>query len=566
MIAADATNQAPRLWCIGGTDPSGMAGLAADQATAHDLAEAVCLVASCLTIQHPTQTPQVQPIGTAFFNAQLDSMAGNLPDVIKIGLIPDQSTLEALSTYLRRLKQQNPNIWLIWDPVLHASSGAQLSHITDPLPLLALIDVLTPNRLELLQLARLLSPSFDVAVEANTSNGTLFGDADAHQVLQRQAISLLLDAGVSAIWSKDGHGPQQDELCEHLWLLEAIPLRQLPLRTTTHTQSDRPPSASTRRPTPVLTLRHPRQAGAIRGTGCSFATALGCFLITPRLLPDALLLATAYLQQAFCAISPTPTLQAQRMPRLGMPQLSAGRFAIHCPPDTVALGLPATSDVKAALSCNELTPAAVSQTLRFAPLTRPVGIYPIASHVDQLQQLIAAGVSTAQLRLKHDSDIVEQLRTAIALGKQHHVQLFINDHWQLAIELGAYGVHLGQSDLAHADLAKIAQAGLRLGVSTHGDVELYQALRLRPSYVALGHVFDTPTKQMPSMAQGLNRIAQQARWCQAVHLTTVAIGGLDARHIVAVKSAGIDGMAVVRAVAHTPALAYRALQQVWDNA
>src|SRR5574343_43029 len=103
MIATAAFPAAPRLWCIGGTDPSGMAGLAADQATAQDLASAlmltapVCLVASCLTAQNQTQVLDVQPAGAAFLLSQLDSLDAQLPEVIKIGLLPDQATLEALA-------------------------------------------------------------------------------------------------------------------------------------------------------------------------------------------------------------------------------------------------------------------------------------------------------------------------------------------------------------------------------------------------------------------------------------------------------------------------------------
>ena len=163
MLATAAFSHAPRLWCIGGSDPSGMAGLAADQATAQDLASALALsepvglVASCLTAQNQTQVLQVLPVGAAFLLSQLDSLDARLPDVIKIGLLPDQATLEALAARLSVYKRQKPQLWLIWDPVLAASNGAVLSSITDPRPLLALVDVLTPNRMELLALATMVA-------------------------------------------------------------------------------------------------------------------------------------------------------------------------------------------------------------------------------------------------------------------------------------------------------------------------------------------------------------------------------------------------------------------------
>lgn len=655
MAPADAwpasVKTTPRLWCIGGTDPSGMAGLAADQATAQDLASALALsepvglVASCLTAQNQTQVLQVQPVSAAFLLSQLDSLDARLPDVIKIGLLPDQATLEALATRLGSYKQQKPQLWLIWDPVLAASNGAVLSSITDPRPLLALVDVLTPNCMELQALAAMVTryqaseedllTTDAPSIEQHAASDALSSDDTTNESLPHSAVAQLLAAGVSAIWCKDGHGKAPDVVCERLYLRSAKDIKQLPHRfdsptdnaaiydgaadhVTTRAWTDATltvlascqtaPGYSAQNAhgiAPVLTLRQPRQAAVLRGTGCSFATALGCFLLAPRLLPDALLLASAYLQQAFraasqsiepeittsavaladasvaaslantaarathsAAPSPTPPI-AQRLPRLGMAQLTNCHFEVQCDRALIELGLPANVTAHSWELEGLPQPTDANRALRFAPLTRPIGIYPIAGSLAQLEQLAMAGVSTLQLRLKQPASAHElrlQLQAAIALGNTKQLQLFINDHWQLALELGAFGVHLGQADLAAADLRHIAAAGLRLGVSTHGELELYQALQLRPSYVALGHVFDTPTKQMPSIAQGLERITQQAQWCQAAQLATVAIGGLDARHIEAVKAAGVSGMAVVRAMADQPTKACQHLQRLWEEA
>ncbi|MFN6886558.1 thiamine phosphate synthase, partial [Proteus mirabilis] len=88
----------------------------------------------------------------------------------------------------------------------------------------------------------------------------------------------------------------------------------------------------------------------------------------------------------------------------------------------------------------------------------------------------------------------------------YNARLFINDYWQLAIKHHAYGVHLGQEDLDIADLDAIKQSGLCLGISTHNDTELQRAKRLLPSYIALGHIFPTTTKDMPSKPQGLRAL------------------------------------------------------------
>ena len=130
----------------------------------------------------------------------------------------------------------------------------------------------------------------------------------------------------------------------------------------------------------------------------------------------------------------------------------------------------------------------------------------------------------------------------------YNTQLFINDHWQLAIEHGAYGVHLGQEDLASADLSAIARAGLRLGISTHGYAELCRAIQIRPSYIALGHIFPTRTKDMPSAPQGPARLADYVSLCKYHGIPTVAIGGIKLSNIDTVAATGTDAIAVVTAI------------------
>src|SRR5690606_30744562 len=105
---------------------------------------------------------------------------------------------------------------------------------------------------------------------------------------------------------------------------------------------------------------------------------------------------------------------------------------------------------------------------------------------------------------------------------------------------------LGQEDLTTADLPAIAAAGLRLGISTHSYVELLRARQLQPSYIALGHIFATQTKQMPSQPQGLTRLKRYVDLCSDT--PTVAIGGITAERLDAVLRCGVSGVAVVSAV------------------
>ncbi len=162
----------------------------------------------------------------------------------------------------------------------------------------------------------------------------------------------------------------------------------------------------------------------------------------------------------------------------------------------------------------------------FPPVPFRLGLYPVVDSVAWIERLLEAGVRTLQLRIKdrRDSEVEDDVIAAIALGRRYHARLFINDYWQLAIKHQAYGVHLGQEDLETTDLSAIRQAGLRLGVSTHDDMEIDVALAARPSYIALGHVFPTQTKQMPSAPQSLEQLARHIQ--RLADYPTVAIGGI----------------------------------------
>ena len=184
----------------------------------------------------------------------------------------------------------------------------------------------------------------------------------------------------------------------------------------------------------------------------------------------------------------------------------------------------------------------------FAPTEFKLGLYVIVDSYEWIERLIHAGVKTLQIRIKDRSpeQAEEEVARCIALAKQHQVRLFVDDFWQLAIKYQAYGVHLGQEDLRTADLNAIQQAGLRLGVSTHNREEIELVLPLRPSYIALGHIFPTQSKIMPSAPQGIANLAAQVK--DLGDIPTVAIGGITASHFADVLATGVSSIAVISAV------------------
>lgn len=177
-----------------------------------------------------------------------------------------------------------------------------------------------------------------------------------------------------------------------------------------------------------------------------------------------------------------------------------------------------------------------------------LGLYPVVDEVDWIERLLKLGIKTVQLRIKdrNHPGLADQVQKAIQLGRDFQAQVFINDYWEMAIEYGAYGVHLGQEDLETADLKSIAEAGIRLGLSTHGYYEIQRIQQLSPSYIALGHIYPTTTKVMPSKPQGLVRLKLYQDLIG--NFPTVAIGGIDLNRAEEVWQCGVSSLAVVRAI------------------
>jgi thiamine-phosphate pyrophosphorylase len=175
----------------------------------------------------------------------------------------------------------------------------------------------------------------------------------------------------------------------------------------------------------------------------------------------------------------------------------------------------------------------------------PDRFYPIVDSLAWIERLVRLGVGSVQLRAKDLSPdaALALVRDAVALTRGTGTQLIVNDYWRAAIEAGARHVHLGQEDLAEADVDAIRAAGLTLGLSTHDDDELAAALRQKPDYVALGPIYPTTLKAMRFAPQGLERIGEWKRRVGAIPL--VAIGGITLERAAAVFAAGANSIAVV---------------------
>ncbi|APJ05141.1 thiamine-phosphate diphosphorylase [Silvanigrella aquatica] len=176
--------------------------------------------------------------------------------------------------------------------------------------------------------------------------------------------------------------------------------------------------------------------------------------------------------------------------------------------------------------------------------------YPIVDSFEWVEKLVSWGVKTIQLRIKleknksHFKNIENEIKCSIDYCKKFNCQLFINDYWEIAIQYDAFGIHLGYEDSQKADIEKIFKSNLKLGLSTHDEVELKHALQLNVSYIALGPIFPTQTKIMRFAPQGISKILI---WKEKIpsSLPLVAIGGISLEHSPSLYEAGADSVAVI---------------------
>lgn len=179
-----------------------------------------------------------------------------------------------------------------------------------------------------------------------------------------------------------------------------------------------------------------------------------------------------------------------------------------------------------------------------------LGLYGIVDTLEWLDDLLTRGIDTLQWRVKdrpRDSHFKQQLQTAIQRCQQANVPLYINDDWQLAIEYGAYGVHLGQEDVTDANVSRIQEAGLALGISTHSPWEVCRAKTFQPSYIAFGPVHTPLSKELKYAPLGYEVVTHFRQQLEHTCALT-CIGGITQDNIAHIAETGISSAAIVTAL------------------
>ncbi|MFT2109713.1 thiamine phosphate synthase [Marinomonas sp. 2405UD68-3] len=506
----------PIVLCVGGSDPSAHAGLQADIRVGQDLGVHIVTVVTSLTAQNSQGVSHVFPIAKQQFDAQWESILSDMqPNIIKIGLLSNYELMLATSFWLKKIKIGYPDCQIVLDPVGVSSTGQSLfcSSIHDEaeghdsfeslMALLTIVDWITPNTDEF---ALMVNLKEDRPIIDSSITSRLFECFNAFMVQSPsfREKKWLIKGGHA--WGKSN----ASEDCVDWLFTSSVKVEGLSF----------PIGFSSKRQTQSHS----------RGTGCSFATALSAFLSLGYDTLDSITLAKSYINHAL-----------EKSYQVGKGEGPLGTCGW---PDKIE-HLPEilTSNEQDVFQSDRSTQPFLSME------PRSFGLYPVVDSPEWIERLLKAGIQTIQLRIKNPQSpcLDQNIKTAVKLGKRYSAQVFINDYWQKAIEYGAYGVHLGQEDLLEADLAYIAASGLRLGVSTHGYFEIARAQNVSPSYIALGHIFPTKTKDMPSQPQGIERLTKYIRLLSGVY-PTVAIGGIGEAAFDDVLQTNVDGIAMVTAI------------------
>jgi thiamine-phosphate pyrophosphorylase len=168
-----------------------------------------------------------------------------------------------------------------------------------------------------------------------------------------------------------------------------------------------------------------------------------------------------------------------------------------------------------------------------------------------LQELVARAIDGGATIIQHrdrESDDRVLYEDALALRevtKERSVPFIVNDRIDMALAVGADGVHLGQADMPPEVARRLLDSAMILGLSTHSIDEAETAAAAAPDYIAIGPIFRTSTKQNALLPKGTEIIS---RLKAVLEVPVVAIGGIDRTNASLVGGAGADGIAVISAV------------------
>ena len=511
MSAAVNPMALPIIWCIGGLDTAGGAGLSADQRAAEAMGVHACPVAACLTAQHSRGVSMVQPVDTTMLDAQLLALAQDMPPVaIKTGLLGSAAAIHTVARWVDALRQGRADGLpaLVVDPVLSASAGG--AAFSDEA-------IVAAYRTHLLPRATVITPN---RAEAAVLAGADTLPAVAQDWRQQGVGAVLITGGDTPCTAAEG------------WCLDWM---------------DTPQAQGWLCAPRVDTPHH-------HGTGCTLASGVAAALALGHVAADAIVLANLLTRHALMHGHPAGQGAGPVKARAGF---AAGPALGGAPMPWLGWG----ADLPWRLQASPLHDG----PRLFQPFTPPHdGLYGIVATADMAEAAMQAGMRCVQLRHKARNGLEAHLTRCLNAAARHGATLIVNDHWRAAlahpvptpVQTGyALGLHLGQEDLlalSADDQALLRGQGHRvqLGLSSHSLWELARALGCGPSLIACGPVQATTTKHMPWQPQGRHNLSW---WVAHSPVPVVGIGGLltaaDLQHM---SGAGAAALCVVRALGQDP--------------
>ena len=491
------------LIIIGAHDSSGGAGLVSDVKAANALKCDPKYVVTHVTAQTHNSVSDIFPVSEESFEAQLNSAkpenqdCKNLNVVLKLGMVGKKWMFKKIYSFIEFLEREGFSLKLVIDPVLLSSSGKSLmeEEALDFLKefIFTKVTLLTPNLIEAENILKMKVRNLK----------------DVEQMGEK-----FLSLGVESVLIKGGHfferlsddsnGVIYDYFCSlkrHYWLKA----KKIKLNNELNPK--------------------------VRGTGCFLATLVASGLAQGLNTSDSLVIGRCLLNSSIRKSRSNGG--ASILGPTGLESFKSSDFPI----------IEAFSNQEF-YGKKDLTKKRGFKPLGDRPESFP-WLYPIVDRANWISRLAENKLHIIQLRIKDlEGDALErEIEEAVYLSKTYNIKLFVNDYWELALKYKAYGVHLGQEDLSSANLERIREGGLALGLSSHSYEEGAIAKGIFPSYVALGPIYFTKLKAMNFSPQGVSALKT---WKKIYDCPVVAIGGINLELLPEVMSASPEIVSVVR--------------------
>jgi hydroxymethylpyrimidine kinase / phosphomethylpyrimidine kinase / thiamine-phosphate diphosphorylase len=552
----------PIVYTIAGSDSGGGAGIQADLHAIHSMKCHGCSAITCLTAQSSTGVYGVHSPPVQFLRLQLDTLKKDLPPrAVKIGMLGSKELAMEVGSFLQDLKEtmhhkKNPeqsqqqydqqsqplqeSPFVVLDPVMISTSGHKL--IQDDTKeaivkhIFPYVDIITPNKYEAEEiLGRTLDTFQDV-------------EQGARDIINMGVKSVLIKGGHLVKNDSSNHDTTLDSYAQDYFLSSEGPLTENEERICDGNRG--------------VWLRSKRYDSIhTHGTGCTLSSCI------------ASALAIGHAQRSNSASLPNGADRAIRMIDaccLAKAYVTAGVAAGvpigQGPGPVVHTSFPSKyeyfpevalhPEIQSSESFLKMQSTFQQNTSTNDDVVILGELLPIVDDIEWLERLTQLdNVKDIQLRIKGETDrekIFELVQKCQDICKRDSVRLWVNDFWEAAIKANCFGVHVGQEDLAKcADaggLELLKKNSIALGISTHSYAELAAAKGIKPSYISLGPIFGTKSKNVAFDAQGLETLRQ---WRNLIDpgIPLVVIGGInDADRVKQVREAGADCVAVIGAV------------------